>query len=77
MKLYLSKTHCDEDEPKAEEGKWGLIYSSKKDLLKLCNFFDKVRSELNEQENIHMHFRDSFDEWNREEFIDIEVNVEN
>jgi glycosylphosphatidylinositol transamidase (GPIT) subunit GPI8 len=77
MKLYLSKTHSDEDGPYADEGKLGIIYSSREDIIKLCDFFEKVRNELTEQENIHMHFRDSFDDWNRENYIDIEVNVEN
>lgn len=77
MKLYLSKTHSDEDGPYVDEGKMGIIYSSREDLLKLCDFFEKVRNELSGQENIHMHFRDSFENWNRENHIDIEVNVEN
>ena len=77
MRLYLSKTHSDEDGPYADDGKLGILYSSKDDILKLCDFFDKVRDELSKQENLHMHFRDSFDEWEREKHIDIEVNLEN
>ena len=42
MKLYLSKTHSDEDGPYADEGKLGIIYSSKEDIIKLCDFFEKV-----------------------------------
>lgn len=76
MKLYLSKSHSDEDGPFANEGKLAIIYSSKEDLLKLCNFFEKVKNELSNQENIHMHFRDSFNSWNRENHIDIEINIE-
>ena len=77
MKLYVSKSHSDEEGPYADSGKLGIIYSSKEDIIKLCDFFDKVRNELSDNENLHMHFRDSFDEWNREQHIDIEVNLEN
>jgi glycosylphosphatidylinositol transamidase (GPIT) subunit GPI8 len=76
MKLYLSKTHSDEEESFADEGKLGILYSSREDLIKLCDFFDNIRNELSKQDNIHMHFRDSFDNWSRENHIDIEVNVE-
>lgn len=77
MKLYLSKTYSDENGPYADEGKQGIIYSSKEDLIKLCDFFEKVREELSDKKTIHMHFRDSFENWNRENHIDIEVNIEN
>jgi hypothetical protein len=77
MKLYLSKSHSDEDGPYADEGKLGMIISNREDLIKLCDFFEKVKDELSKQDNIHMHFRDSFEEWNRENHIDIEVNTEN
>ena len=61
MKLYLSKTYSDEDGPMATEGKLAILYSSRENLEKLCDFFEKVREELNSKEKIHMHFRDSFD----------------
>lgn len=77
MKLYLSKTHSDEDGPFAEEGKLGIIYSKKEDLIKLCDFFEQVKRELKMGENIHLQFRDSFDDWNKKNHIDIEINVEN
>ena len=76
MKLYLSKTHADEDGPFADEGKLGILYTSKEDLIELCNFFEKVKLELSCQKNIHMHFRHSFDNWSRENHIDLEINVE-
>lgn len=76
MKIYLSKTHSDEDGSFAVEGKLGILYSKREDLIELCNFFEKVKDELSKRKNIHMHFRDSFNEWNRENHIDIEINVE-
>lgn len=76
MKLYLSKTHSDEDGHFAEEGKLGMLYTSKEDLINLCDFFEKVKLQLSNQGNIHMHFRDSFDNWSRENHIDFEINVE-
>lgn len=77
MKIYLSKTHSDQDGPFADEGKLGIIYSSKEDLEKLCDFFEKVKKELSVKENIHMHFRDSFENWNPKNHIDLEINIEN
>ena len=77
MKIYLSKTHSDEDGPFADEGKLGIIYSSKEDLIKLCDFFEKVKKEISDKDNIHMHFRDSFENWNGKNHIDLEINIEN
>ena len=76
MKLYLSKNHSDEDGPYAEEGKLAILYSSKEDVFRLCSFFEKVKNELETNDSIHMHFRDSFDEWNKDNQIDIEINVQ-
>jgi len=76
MKLYLSNTHSDEEGEIIGEGKLGILFSSKKDLIKLCDFFESVKKELSNHKNIHMHFRDSFKEWSSEDHIDIEINVE-
>ena len=76
MKLYLSKNHSDEDGPFAEEGKLGVIYSSKDDIIKLCEFFEQVKSHIEKNDNCHMHFRDSFKEWEKNGYIDLEINVE-
>jgi hypothetical protein len=76
MKLYLSKNHSDEDGPFAEEGKLGIIYSSKDDILKLCNFFEQVKKRVEKNDDCHMHFRDSFAEWAKNDHIDIEINIE-
>lgn len=75
MKLYLSETHSDIEGKVLGEGKLGILFSSKEDLKRLCDFFETVKKELSNHENIHMHFRDSFKDWNPETHIDIEVNV--
>ena len=76
MKLYLSKAHSDEDGPLAKEGKLGIIYSSKEDIVKLCDFFADIKDQLKNSEKIHMHFRDSFNDWNKDKYIDFEINIE-
>lgn len=75
MKLYLSKNHSDEDGPFAEEGKLGIIYSSKKDILELCTFFEKVKKHIEHNDKCHMHFRDDFSEWEKEKHVDFEINI--
>lgn len=76
MKLYLSKTHSDEDGPFAEEGKLGIIYSSKDVILKLCDFFEQVKNHLEKDDNCHIYFRDSFAGWKKDEHIDLEINID-
>lgn len=76
MKLYLSKTHSDEDGPMADEGKLAIIYSSKEDIRNLTEFFHKVNTYLDDNEYCHMHFRDYFENWSKEKHIDIEINVD-
>ena len=56
MKLYLLKAHSDEDGPLAKEGKLGIIYSSKEDIIRLCDFFAEIKGKQNSSEEIHMHF---------------------
>jgi len=74
MELYLSKNHSDE-EHSAEKGVYGLVFSSKEDVIKLCEFFEKVKEHLKDNDKCHMHFRDSFEEWNKDDHFDIEVNT--
>jgi len=75
MKIFQSKTHSDQEGPEAEEGKLGIIYSSKEDLLALCDFFDEVRQAVTKNKNVHMQFRDSHPNWNSKDHIDFEVNM--
>ncbi|MFK8044144.1 MAG: hypothetical protein AB8B72_01515 [Crocinitomicaceae bacterium] len=76
MKLFLSKVHSEENGPNAKEGKHGIVYSSKEDIVRLSEFFNKVTEYLKTNEYCHMQFRDSFEGWNKEEHIDIEINVD-
>jgi len=76
MKLYLSKTHSDEDGSYAEEGKLGILYGSKEDILGLCNYFEKVKEHILKNDNCHMHFRDNFKNWDKNHHIDLEVNLD-
>lgn len=76
MKLYLSKNHSDEDGPLAEEGKLAIINCKKKDIQKLAEFLNTVNSYLEKHEYCHMQFRDSFKEWNENDHIDLEINVD-
>ena len=57
MKLYLSKTHSDEDGPMADEGKLAIIYSTREDIRNLTEFFNKVNTYLEDNEYCHMQFR--------------------
>lgn len=76
MKLYLSKTHSDEDGPLADEGKLAIIYSNREDIKRLSKFINEVDRYLDKNEYCHMQFRDHFEEWNKEHHIDIEINVD-
>lgn len=77
MNLYLSKTHSDEDHDlPVETGKLAMIFGSKTDILKLCDFFKSVEMHLKENENCHMHFRDHPANWDRNSDVDIEINAE-
>lgn len=77
MNLYFSKTHSDdEDNNIAEEGKLAILFTNKKDLNKVCDFFATVKKYINKNEHCHMHFQDSFDEWDKDKHIDIEINME-
>ena len=75
MKLYLSKTHADQDGPMAEEGRLGILYTSKENFLKMCDFFEEVKHQLQDKDDIHMHFRDFHENWDGGQHIDLEVNI--
>jgi len=75
MKIYISKSHSDEDGSLAEEGKLGIIYSSKSDILELCDFFENVKNHLEKNDNCHMQLRDNFINWNKDKHIDLEINI--
>lgn len=76
MKLYLSETHSDEDGPMAQEGKLCIIEANTSDIQRLAKFFNDVANFVNSHDGpCHMHFRDSFDGWNKSRHIDISVDL--
>jgi hypothetical protein len=75
MKLYFSKSHSDE-EGFGEEAKLGMVFASKEEIIKICDFFIQVKSHIKNNDNCHMHLRDNFEGWNKENNFDVEVNLE-
>ncbi len=75
MKIYLSKTHSDEEGSFAEEGKLAIIYGSKQDILNLCSFFKQVEKIIQEDDKCHLQFRDNYSNWNKQKHIDLEINL--
>mgnify|MGYP007043344596 CR=1 FL=1 len=76
MKIYLAKKHSDEDDDEPEStGKLGMIYGTKAEISALCRFFGEVEKHLAEHSTGHLHFRDFYEHWGRDN-IDIEVNIE-
>lgn len=76
MNLYFSTTYSDED-GKAEKAKSGMIYASKDELLRICDFFEKVKNHISDNENCHMHLCDNYDGWQKGKNFDLEVNLDN
>jgi len=73
MNLYYSNTYSDED-GKAEEIKSAMIYADKEALLKICDFFEKIKRQLNNDKKIHMHLCDHYEGWTKGKDFDLEVN---
>lgn len=76
VKIYSSKTHSDEEGPHAEEGKHAILNTNRSDVHRPAAFLEQVKKHLEKNNSCHMHFRDSFPEWNRKDHIDIGINVE-
>jgi hypothetical protein len=76
MELYVSKSHSDENDAKTIVGKYGIIVSSKEDILRLCSFFENIKEHIKKNDTCHMHFRDSFSEWDKDAHIDLAINIE-
>lgn len=74
MEIYVSNSHA-EDGGVAIDGVLGIVYASKEDVIRLCEFFEKVKEHLKDCDKCHMHFRDSFKGWEKGKHFDIEVNV--
>lgn len=77
MKVFLADSFSDEEGPLAEEGKTVYIQGSREKLLELCQFFKEIANHLENDESCHMHFRDSSNSWNKQNYIDVAVDVEN
>jgi len=65
MKFCLSKEHSDEDRPLTKDRKLGIIYSSRENVIRLCDFFVEIQGQLKNPEKTHMHFRDSFKDFDK------------
>jgi len=70
MNLYFSNTYSDEDGT-AEKAKSGMIYGSKEELLKICEFFEKIKEHLSNNDNCHMHLCDNYKGWKKGVNFDI------
>jgi len=75
MKLYATEEFADEGGPLAEEFKTAYIRGSKKELLGLCSFFKEVEKQLKIYDNFHQHFRDFSQDWDKDNSIDIDLEI--
>lgn len=75
MKAYLANTFADEDGPMAVEGKTVYIQASKEQLMELSAFFAEVANHVQESDLCHMHFMDHAKNWNKEDYIDVSVDL--
>ncbi|MBU1220428.1 hypothetical protein KKF34_06210 [Myxococcota bacterium] len=76
MKVFLVDSFSDEEGPVAVEGKTVYIQGDKQKILELCKFFREIENHLENADYCHMQFRDSYDNWNKKNYIDVEVDVE-
>lgn len=74
MELYYSRSHADE-EGTVDFAKMMLLFGSREELFKICNFFRIVESHLKKHKNCHLHLRDNFKNWGSLKDFDIEVNL--
>jgi hypothetical protein len=76
MKAYLSEVFSEEDGPDASEGKTIYILGSKQHLMELANFLNEVSEYLEANDLCHMHFRDYEKNWNKAQYIDVAISLE-
>ena len=77
MKVYLADSFSDEEGEMAVEGKTVYINASKERLIQLAEFFQSVADYVQKNDVCHMHFQDHAKDWNKEDFIDIAIELEN
>ncbi len=75
MKAYLANTFSDEEGPMAEEGKTIYIHATKDKLLELCSYFSEIENHIKTNKTCHMHFRDHSEKWNKQDYIDIAIDI--
>lgn len=74
MNLYSSKTYSDE-EGNADQVKSAMIFGSKDELLKIYDFFDKVKELISTNNLCHMHLCDDFEKWKKNKDFDLEITL--
>jgi hypothetical protein len=74
MDLYSSKTYSDE-EGAADQVNSMMIFGSKNELLKICEFFEKVKTTIDNSNTCHMHLCDNFSNWSKKERFDLEISL--
>ncbi len=75
MELYLANSFSDEEGEMAVEGKTVYINASKKQLIQLAEFFKDVADYVEKNDLCHMHFRDHAPDWNKENFVDVAIEL--
>ena len=75
MKAHLSQAFSEEEGPLAIEGKTVYIEGSKEKLKQLASFLNQVSDYLDDHDLCHMHFRDYEPNWNKEEYIDVAIEL--
>ncbi len=76
MKAYLANTFPDEEGPMAEEGKTIYIHGTLEQLLELCSYFSELEKHLRANETCHMHFQDHSRNWNKQNYIDVAIDID-
>lgn len=74
MNLYFSQSYSEEDGT-VEKANSGMIYASKDELFKICEFFEKVKKHIESNNNCHMHLRDNYEDWEKNINFDLEVTL--
>ena len=75
MKAYIASTFSEEEGPMAVEGKTVYINASKAEIQKLATFMAKVAKFVEENDPCHMHFRDFEPDWNKQDYIDVAIEL--
>jgi lysyl-tRNA synthetase class II len=77
MKVYLADSFPDEEGEMAIEGKTVYLTATRERFIELADFFQSVSDYVQKNDLCHMHFQDHVEGWNKEDFIDIAIELEN